>query len=166
MNENLTVYEIGFHITPSLTDEEVEKTLSSLKDAITKNGGNIIGEESPKVTNLSYPIIKRSDTGAKSFSKAFFGWIKFESESENVSKINDFAKMQKDILRFLLIKTERANVVTFHKNISVLKEEEADFVSPEKDGGTQGEVSPKPKPENKNVSDQEIDETIDSLIVG
>ena len=156
MNENKSIYEIGFHISPSLSGEEVELSTSSIKNAIVKNGGNIIGEESPKIANLSYPIVKRSDIGAKSFPKAFFGWIKFEVEGENVSKVNDFAKLEKNILRFILIKTDKANIVTFHKNNQQVSKEE---------NSKSQEKIPTEIKEIKNVSEEEIDETIDSLIV-
>jgi ribosomal protein S6 len=157
MKENNTldesqVYEIGYHVFPSIPEEKLGEVASKLGHAINANGGSIISEEFPKIRALSYEIKKRIEAKVSKFSKAYFGWIKFEMPSTAVSKIKEEAQNNGDILRFIIVKTARENTM------SVLK---APMVSRE----NSKEEAPKAPQEKTESSEAEIDRSIDELLV-
>lgn len=160
MKEDLKVYEIGFHLSPSLEEGEVEAKVASIKEAITKNGGNSISEETPKMVNLAYTIEVHSDAGNKRFDKAYFGWVKFEMEPEKVSNMSTFAKADKGIIRFIVVKTDKGNTVLFHKAPVQAKKD----VSPDELVDTEAEPA-LPVVAEKPASEEEIDKTIEDLVV-
>lgn len=141
------VYELGFHLAPSLSEDEVEKAVQEIKTAIEGGKGSVFAEESPKLTPLAYKIVLRSDAGTQGFDKAYFGWVKFVAPPENISKVNDFAKANKNIIRFILVKTDRANTTVFHK-----------VVTRKEDASVDAEGKPVEQPE-------EIDAKIEELVV-
>ncbi len=158
MKEDSKVYELGFHLSSNLTEEEVEKEVSAIKTGINKAAGSTVSEESPKLVPLAYTIEVHSDSGNKKFDKAYFGWVKFEMEPENISKVSEFAKADKNIIRFLLSKTDKGNAVIFHKAPVQIKKEEESTLS-------EVEVPVSEPVKEKPASEEEIDKTIEGLVV-
>ena len=142
--EDSVVYELGFHISPAVAEGDLEKVVEGIKAAIVAEKGNVFAEETPKLIPLAYQIMLKSDAGTSRFDKAYFGWVKFTLEAENVSKVNDFAKANKNIIRFILVKTDRANTTVFHK--ALIRKEEGEEKT--------GEVAP-----------EEVDAKIEELVV-
>lgn len=146
------VYEIGFHILPTIPEEKIQETVSKLVGLINQNGGGVISEEFPKMRALSYEIKKRVETKVSSFDKAYFGWIKFEAAPDAVVKIKKEISNDGNILRFIIIKTVRENTIQiFKSSISISKE------------GNKGEI--KAPREKTEISEEEIDKSIDELLV-
>jgi ribosomal protein S6 len=114
LGEDLTVYELGFHIAPNISEEVVGNVVETLKKGILDLGGNIASEEAPKLVPLAYAIGKHE--------KAYFGWVKFEMEPGNISKLNVFTQARKEVVRFLIIKSDKENSIHYHK-ISAPKKE-------------------------------------------
>lgn len=144
------IYEVGFHIIPSVPQDKLGEEFSTIKGNLEKNGAIVISEEVPKFKNLSYEM--RKDFGGKyeKYNQAYFGWIKFEI-GEGVLEIDKFFKTSPVILRYLLIKTVRENTMTSPKAPSYRRAETA----------PSGEVV---KEEKKEVSETELDKAIDAVI--
>jgi ribosomal protein S6 len=88
-------YEIAYLIVPSFTTEEATTYHEEVKKIIEKNSGVLGNEQLPTKKVLAYPIKKSTE--------AYLASINFENEEENILKINDLVKNEKNILRFLLI---------------------------------------------------------------
>ena len=106
MEEN-KIYEVGFMISPSISEEEVSQIVSKIESAITSNGGNIFDGETPKLRRLAYPIYK-TVRGAKIVATTgFFGWTKFELPAEKSFEVEKAVRSIDEVLRSLMIKTIR-----------------------------------------------------------
>lgn len=90
------IYELAYHLTPDLEEENVKIRAQELSDLITQNGGSILSSKEPRRTHLSYPI------GKKQYG--YLGIFDFAVPAELIEKIDAQMKLQNDILRFLLIK--------------------------------------------------------------
>lgn len=128
------IYELGYHVLPNLSEEELAKVVEGIKKNLEKFKAEIISEEYPKMMNLAYEITKDIDNKNRKFGSAFFGFIKFEIETANIEELNSIIEKNVNILRFLLIKTVRENTLAgikiAHKNTSKRHFVEAEAPSP------------------------------------
>jgi len=156
--EEIQVYEIGFHILATVSEEKLQETVLSLENLITQNGGSVISEEFPKIRPLAYDIRKKIETKYVNFNKAYFGWIKFEAIPTLVIKIDNGMMKNKDILRFLIIKTVKENTMYIPK-IPMFKKGS--------DNKEERSIPTVEKPSIKKVkaSKEDIDKSIDELII-
>lgn len=152
-NENdRLVYEVGYHILPTIEESAVPEEADKIKSAIAEKGGSIISEETPKIMNLAYDISKSVNAKKQSYSKAYFGWTKFEVEPEAIADIKSKIDTMGSILRFLIIKTVKADTMRSQRVPSFKKENNKDKNEEEK-----GEA--------QEISEEEIDKSIDELLV-
>ena len=156
INEEKTIYEIGYHVVSTVAEGELLAQVSLVKEAIKKENGVLIMEESPKKISLAYPMSKMESGERTIFDAAYFGWLKFEIDRDNIGSIKRALDENKDILRFLIIKTVREDTRVPRHVVTAQKAE-----------------APKPKPTIKltkketpaSVIDAEIDKTIEDLVV-
>lgn len=146
-----SIYEIGYHIAPTLNEEEVKDFVSSTKLFIEEKGGKIISEGLPEMCSLSYSLSKNIDSKNQSFNKAFFGWVKFAIESSIVEKVKKAVEDKKETLRLILVKTVKENTI-FQPKISRLKKDDKEGDTLEND-------------ETKEVSVEEMDKSIEELVI-
>ena len=77
-------YELAFHILPTVAEGEVQSIFDSVKSLITKQGGEIFDEETPQRFELAYEIVRHLEGKNRKFTSAYFGWIRFKTESKHV----------------------------------------------------------------------------------
>jgi len=152
--EESQVYEVGFHLLPTVAEDKLEEVVSALQSLITKDGGTIISEEFPKMRPLAYDIKKRIDIKYVTFSNAYFGWVKFESTPELVGKVDEGFKADENVLRYIVIKTVRENTMEPIK-APILNKEVKEKVIP---------TVEKPSVKKVEVSKEELDKSIDKLV--
>ncbi len=153
VEENIRVYEIGFHLTPSLSEEEVVHEVNVIKKAIEDAGGIFLTEGYPKMRTLEY-VIEVPITMPKSrFSHAQFGWIKFEANREAPSLIQESLLRSENIIRMIIIKTVKENTLYGYR----LKQK--------KEAEERREEEARKKPKDFKVSDEEIDKSIEEIVV-
>ena len=102
------VYEIAFHVLPTVKDREIDSVVSNIEKLITSNNGSILNNSGTENVELAYTIksrTKNSDGIYDRFNNAYFGCIKFESNSSSVDEINKALNTDSNILRFLLIES-------------------------------------------------------------
>jgi ribosomal protein S6 len=150
------IYEIGYHLLPTVAEENIAGEVSVLHEIIKKAGGTIISEGAPYLRNLAYDMTKRVETKNLSFSKAYFGWIKFELDTSAIVDVQKSVENLPNVLRSLVIKTIRENTLFIPKAPVFKKEEIVEEVIVETP------AEPKGKEE---VSEAEIDKSIDELLV-
>jgi ribosomal protein S6 len=152
------IYEIGYHIVPSVPEDKLGEEVSSLKEVLEKNGAVIISEESPKLRALSYEMRKESAGKYKKYTMAYFGWIKFEALAEKSITIGEAFKNNSSILRYILIKTVRENTMSTPRIPSYKKAPVAGI--PKSEAKKEGEEEVK----KEEISDSELDKAIDAVI--
>jgi len=120
------VYELGYHIVSTVAEENLPKEVETLKAIVLKDGGSLVSEGEPKLINLAYSMTKSVADTKKKFSTAYFGWLKFETQSELMPSIKKAVDQNPNVLRYLLIKTVRENTLFTPKlNVRSPAKEEA-----------------------------------------
>ena len=155
--ESATVYELGFHLIPTVAPEQVAGEFSAIKDLIEKNGGEFISEESPKLRTLSYEITKKINNMNVRFSTAYFGWVKFEISKDALSVVKESVEKNDKMLIYILINTVKENTLIPSKYLAPKDGKSKKIDTQAKIGN--GEVKPISKEE-----EAEIEKTIDELV--
>lgn len=145
------VYEVGYLLVPTLSEEEVPAIYTSLKDLITSLKSEIISDEMPKSIPLAYTMLKVIQNVRNRFNTAYFGWVKFEMDTESVLELKKKLDLDTNIIRFLLTKTVRENTLAPKK-----------FVS--KEGGARKRTTKKETEENVVLDEKEIDDEIEKMV--
>ena len=151
--ELMQVYELGFHIVPTIAEEKVANVFGDIKSLLEKNGAVFISEEYPKMRPLAYTMFKNEAGKNEKFNFAYFGWVKYELSKEAAAEVKEVLEKNKEVLRFLVLKTVRENTLYGHKL-----------------GRKDGEKTDTPVvgvlPEDVVIaSEEEIDKTIEELVV-
>ena len=136
------VYEIGFHIMPTVSEEKIGDEVAIIRSAIEKAEGMIVSESFPQMKPLAYSMEKHIDTKKVRFDKAYFGWVKFEMSPDLISEVKGVADTHQNILRYLIIKTVREN--TMREVKERITEE---------------------KKEKGEVSEEELNKSIEELVI-
>lgn len=110
--ERKQVYEAGFHIIPTVSEDVVTQKVAEIRSLIESNGGTIISEEFPKSRALAYTLVKASAGTNKRYHSAYFGWFKFEAPSEAAGAVKKGLDNADYILRHLIVKTVRENTMS------------------------------------------------------
>lgn len=103
----LRIYEVGYHVSPSIKEDDVEKVVAAVRTLIEKAGGAFIAEAAPASTKLSYPISVREGERYSEYDRAYFGWIKFETTTDVAAEIDAALKANASIIRHIVFKTVR-----------------------------------------------------------
>ena len=151
----LSSYELAFHVLPTVAEGEVVAVFSTLKDIITKHGGELTLEEAPARFDLAYEIVRYLEGRNRKFTSAYFGWVRFTIAPSEIDMISEAVTATPELLRHILIKltkNEEAHPFYFHEALeetAVEVNEEAAVVEPaedtkekpeaEKDGEAEGE---------------------------
>ncbi len=98
MSDKSNNYEVAFHILPNVEEAKIEQIKQGLENLITSKEGVISYSKLPERTRLSYPI--------QHLQSSFFGYIDFSlpAPEEALKEINEYLKLNNDILRFLVLK--------------------------------------------------------------
>ena len=142
------VYELGFILVPSFTEEKLPEAFGVLKGVVEGKGGVIIGEEFPKNLVLAYTMDKTINNKIERFKEGFFGWVKFEAEGQAIAKIDAALRLRDDVIRHLIISTVRENTIAAKRSIGVRRAPKA---------GTTNDAAPQ-------MSKEEIDREIEALV--
>jgi ribosomal protein S6 len=103
----LRVYEVGYHIIPTVREEDIEGVVASIRAVIEKAGGSFIAEGAPALMKLAYAMNAREGDKNVEYDRGYFGWIKFESSVEASEKLNEALKTDRNILRHIIFRTVR-----------------------------------------------------------
>ena len=156
-NNEEKIYEVGYHVISSVSEENIPSEVEKIKKYLTKEKAIIISEEAPKLRSLAYSIKKAFGGTYKTFDKAYFGFIKFELPEEGDIKNIDLGfKNNESVLRYLVIKTVRENTM-YSPKITVFSDKDV-------------KIKPILKAEKevkseKHASAEEIDKSLEALVV-
>ncbi len=122
-SENAKLYELGFHLLPTIGEDKVATAFSNVTGIISKHKGEIIKSGEPQAIKLAYTITKKIKTQNERFKTAYFAWVKFNSSSKEVEKIKAEVDQDQNILRYIIVKTVDDDE---HSTIKLVNEKEED----------------------------------------
>lgn len=140
-------YELAYHVLPTVAEGEVTAVRDRIAALITNAGGTISTEEAPERFDLAYAIDKYLEGKHRSFTSAYFGWMRFELERGVIEAVTESVDSDPAILRHLVIrlsKEEEAMPFYFHQT----RAEDAKVTTVE-----EGEVDIDPNQDQANAAD-------------
>lgn len=111
-DKDLTIYEVGYLLVPELSEGDVSVETGNLKDVIASLGGLMVSDGYPKQIELAYPMRKSVANVWHTYTKGYFGWLKFEMTSDQTAALKEKLDQNKKVIRFLLIKTSREDTMS------------------------------------------------------
>jgi ribosomal protein S6 len=151
-DKRLKVYEIGYLFLPTIPEEQLPAEAAKVKAVVESHEGVVITEDFPKLRQLAYTMRKVAGAQNFKFDKAYFGWVKFETVQGAVPVIQKELEKNPNILRHMLVATVRENTMFTQK--------------PMFRPATVAGVGEALKGEEKvKMSEEEIDKTIENLVV-
>lgn len=146
---NKKIYELGYHVLPNLSEEELAKVVEALKSKITELGGDFIADQYPSTMPLAYSLVKEIDNKSRAFDSAYFGWLKFELDSAKLEDLKTALDKNANMLRYLLIKTVRESTLASIKLST--KSHHKRFTS-------------EPKQDSAPMNTEEVDKKIEEMV--
>lgn len=101
------VYEAGYHISPVVKEEDIEKVVTGIRGVVEQAGGSFIAEGAPVLMRLSFPMYSREGEKYVEHDRGYFGWLKFESSVEGADSLRESLKTNSAILRSMVFRTVR-----------------------------------------------------------
>ncbi len=146
------IYEAGFLVSPTVSEEGVTVCVDDLKKLIMENGGLIISEEAPRMRDLAYTMERSIDAKIQRYKSGYFGWVKFELPQNAIIEIKKGIDADERFIRSLIIKTIREDtyVPKVYEDAAVSMEEESEISSDDD--------------EDMTDEDEVIDTSIDALV--
>lgn len=105
------IYELGYLLVPTIAEENLPVSFGNLKELISSFGGNLIADEMPKMIQLAYPMVKVVANVRNKVNTAYFGWVKFNMDSDKVLELKKKLDLDPTIVRFLILKTVKENTI-------------------------------------------------------
>lgn len=154
-------YECSYILLPSLSIQELQGQVESIKKVLKDSGAKLYNEQQPKLTPLSYQMVISREGKSQKYSEGYFGWVTMEAPSDTISEVKEKLSLDKKIIRFIVIKAPK-DQEPFSET-----EEEKEEGGSEEERGNEQPFSPQKKEEgrkNDPVSEKEIDKSIDKLV--
>jgi ribosomal protein S6 len=150
------VYEVGYLLIPTLSEEEVPAVYGNLKDLISGYNAAIIADEMPKMITLAYQMAKVTQNIRSKFDTAYFGWVKFEMSAANVANLKAKLDLDPNFLRYLVMKTVKENTIATKKFGYKDGVKRKPFTAKKEGEEAEGEQTP--------INKEEIDKEIEALV--
>jgi small subunit ribosomal protein S6 len=96
-------YETMFIVKPTLTEEETQAQIATVKENIAKNGGEIVAVEDMGTRNLAYEIEKQK--------RGYYYVIYFKAPTDAITELERNYRVNEEIIRFIFIKYESKSEV-------------------------------------------------------
>lgn len=154
-------YELGFILVPSLSVDDVQGEVKKITDLFVNAGGEMISGEAPVLIDLAYEMVKVIHAHREKCTQGYFGWMKFEIETEKIQEIKKALDLSETILRYLLITTVAENTLLNGKMNLVHGDDKGkkfDEELAEDDEDVKIDTLPE-------ASEGDLDKTIDDLVV-
>lgn len=114
----LGVYEVGYFMLPSIAEENLGGELTLFKDMFLEQGAVFISDEYPKLIELAYEMSRSIENKRQKFSYGYFGWVKFECNTDQAKTIKNILDKNEKLIRYLMIKTVRENTMSVKRTYS------------------------------------------------
>lgn len=162
---NITHYELTAIIDSNIPDNEHPEVIDKIKKLIGKNEGEISSEENLGRKKLSYPIEKSL--------KGVFVCLEFNIEPKTIKAIEKELKLEKNIIRYLIIKkpenvTPIINLEKSGKEVKIIKKEKKEETRVEETKNSEKTIKKENQEDNKsdlNDLDKKLDEILNDEII-
>jgi ribosomal protein S6 len=150
------LYEIGFHVVPTVDESKLGQVMADLRAEIAKAGGEIVSGTEPAKMTLAY-VIERATSGKREkYTEAYFGWVRFVIEERaGIPAIEGFLRQDRNFLRYLLIETSHEEAAAPRRAV---------FSSNRLEGETIKKPAPAPEASAMEISEDELNKGIDALV--
>lgn len=108
---NSKVYEVGYLLVPTISEENIPVNYGNIKELISSLKGEIVADEMPKMIPLAYEMKKVTSNVRSKFNTAYFGWVKFVMSTENILELKKTLDLDPNFIRFLILKTVKENTI-------------------------------------------------------
>lgn len=149
-DRKVSVYEVGYIVVPSIAEENLGREVTILKDALLEKGAIFISDEYPKMMELAYEMSRSIDNKKQKFTYGYFGWVKFETTTDNIKNIKDYLDKNENLVRYLITTTVRGNTMSTKRVYG-------------KQEGTKHRTTT--KVEVEKIDEETIDKEIEALVV-
>jgi len=157
--EELNTYELGYHLVPSLSEDDLALRVEELMTAVTKAGGNILSEGAPQSFQLAYTMKRLRGGTWEKYDSSYFGWMRFEAPSSALGELKEVLEHHEHIIRHLVLRLESKALAPTPEPRAPrpvkLEEVETEPKQLEKKQDTE---------EKGEVSEEELDKEIEELI--
>lgn len=150
------IYEAGYHIAPTVKEEDVEKVVAALRSEIERAGGSFIAEGAPSLVKLAFPMNKHEGEKYVEYDRGYFGWLKFEAGTHSATELATFLKNHASILRSIVFKTVREDTRAKFKAPQLREVKRTDTIkaTPRKEASAE---------EKKPVSEADLEKALETL---
>lgn len=149
------VYEIGFHVVPTVEEAKVGDTVEKIRAQLAAMQAEVVGEQFPAKITLAYTIERAAAGKREKYNEAYFGWIKFAvEEREGISGLEAMLRGTREIMRFLLVESSLADASQPRRAVFSSNRLEGETIK--KPAATPGEGGA--------VSEDELNKSIDALV--
>jgi len=157
--ELVRIYEVGYHIAPTVEEENIDQVVAGIRSEIENRGGSLITEGAPQAITLSYPMYVNKGGSYEEYTRAYFGWIKFEAAGESAVALRVYMDANENILRSLTFKTVREETRASVKPASLREVRRTDTITSTPRKGAE-------RKEEGELSEEALDKSIEELIGG
>ena len=103
-------YETMFIVKATLTEEEIQAQINTVKENIEKNGGTIASVDDMGIKTLAYEIQKQK--------RGYYYVIYFTAPTESIKELERNYKVNEEIVRFIFVKSESKTEVKHWTDMS------------------------------------------------
>ena len=96
-------YETMFIVKPTLTEEETQAQINTVKENIAKNGGEIVAVDDMGTRNLAYEIEKQK--------RGYYYVVYFTAPTDAIKELERNYKVNENIIRFIFVKYENKSEI-------------------------------------------------------
>ncbi|MBI1999540.1 MAG: 30S ribosomal protein S6 [Parcubacteria group bacterium] len=155
------LYELGYHIVPTVGEEGIGAEVTLVKDELEKLGGLVVSDEMPRVVRLAFPIafvpaFKRGAETRVQYASAYFGWIKFKMPPANIAAFRAALAANEKVLRFLITHATLTKPIMAPRTMAFLSRTSA---------SQRGDEPRERRATLPSLKEEDIDKTIEGLVV-
>lgn len=100
---NTKQYETVIILTPVLSEQQMKDAVTSYRELITANGGELVHEENWGLTKLAYPIDKKG-TG-------FYHLFEYKIDAEFIKSLDLTLRRDEKVMRYLTVRMDKHAII-------------------------------------------------------
>jgi len=130
---NIKTYETTFIVNANLDDPVIDGIIEKIRDAIIKNGGEIVELTKWGRKRFAYPIKKKNN--------GFYVVCVFKAPTPFIAKLERYFTLEENILRYLIIALDKKALAARISGSDLIKAGAGNSTAPEEDNELPDEVS-------------------------
>ena len=155
----LVRYELGYHLVPLVHEDSLPAEVGQIREVIEQAGGISTADQFPAARPLSYGMSRMVGGKRETFTQSYFGWMQFELPAGAIEEVKHSLGMNDHILRLIIVRTKREIPIVTRTTSIVQPAEEVPM------GDAEPVVARTTEPLEPTLSDEELDKTIEELVI-